>query len=221
MTITRIFQEYGGAMWSGLQVTLALCAIIWSSGIVLGSLLGLAGAKWKVQVGIPSRMLSVLLAAVPALVFLFWMHYPMQIILGVVIDPFITAAVTLSIINVVLVADLCRGAILDFPRQYVWAAQVCGLSGAETARYIKFPILLRQILPGLLIIQITMLQATLFASFISVDEIFRTAQRINAQLYRPVEIYTLLALFFIAVCVPLHLFAEGLKRRFTRNLSER
>jgi ABC-type amino acid transport system permease subunit len=221
MTISRIFHDYSGAMWGGLKVTLSLCGIIWTSGIILGSLLGIAGAKWKWQVGIPSKVLSVILAGMPALVFLFWMHYPLQTILGVVIAPFITAAVTLSIINVVLVADLCRGAILEFPRQYVWAAQVCGLSPSEAARHIKLPILLRQVLPGLLLIQISMLQATLFASLISVDEIFRVAQRINSQLYRPVEIYSLLAVFFIAVCVPLHLLAEGLKRRFTRNLSER
>lgn len=221
MTIARIFQEYGGAMWRGLQVTIALCGIIWTSGIVVGCLLGIAGARWRWQVGIPSRILSVILAGMPALVFLFWMHYPLQTLLGVVIDPFFTAAITLSIINVVLVADLCRGAILEFPRQYVWAAQVCGLSSGQTVRHVKLPILYRQVLPGLLLIQIAMLQATLFASLISVDEIFRVAQRINSRLYRPVEIYTLLALFFIAVCVPLHLVAEGLKRRFTRNLSER
>lgn len=221
MTISRIFQEYGDAMGGGLLVTLQLCGIIWTSGIVLGGLLGLAGARWHWQVGVPSRVLSVILAGMPAMVFLFWMHYPLQTMMGIVVKPFITAAVTLSIINVVMVADLCRGAILEFPRQYTWAAQVCGLSAGETALHIKFPILFRQILPGLLLIQITMLQATLFASLISVDEIFRVAQRINSQLYRPVEIYTLLALFFIAVCVPLHLLAEGLKRRFTRNLSER
>jgi polar amino acid transport system permease protein len=221
MTLIRIFQDYGDAMWRGLQVTLALCAIIWASGIVFGSILGIAGAKWKWQVGLPSRILSVILAGMPALVFLFWMHYPLQTILGVVVDPFVTAAVTLSIINVVMVSDLCRGAILDFPRQYLWAAQVCGLSAGQTTLHIKLPILFRQVLPGLLLVQISMLQATLFASLISVDEIFRVAQRINSQLYRPVEIYTLLALFFVAVCVPLHLLAEGLKRRFTRNLSER
>lgn len=221
MTLGQIFSEHGGAMWGGLKVTLALCAIVWGSGITLGTLLGIAGARWHWQVGVPSRALSVMLAGMPALVFLFWMHYPLQSLLGVVIDPFLTAAVTLSIINVAMVADLCRGAILEFPRQYVWAAQVCGLSPTDTALHVKLPILLRQILPGLLLIQISMLQATLFASFISVNEIFRVAQRINAALFRPVEIYTLLAVFFIAVCVPLHLLAEGLKRRFTRNLSER
>ena len=56
------------------------------------------------------------------------------------------------------------------------------------------PIVLRQMIPGLLMIQVTMLQSTLFASLISVDEIFRVAQRINAVVYRPIEVYTALGL---------------------------
>jgi polar amino acid transport system permease protein len=221
LTAWQIVRDYSDAMWGGLRVTLALAGIVWGSGIVFGGILGAAGARWHRSIGIPSRVVSVILAGLPALVFLFWMHYPLQEILGIVVKPFITAAVTLSIINIALVADLCRGAIREFPAQFVWAAQVCGLTPSETSLKIKLPILLRTILPGLLLIQISMLQATLFASLISVDEIFRVAQRINAQVYRPVEIYSMLAFFFIAVCVPLHLLAEGLKRRFTRNLSER
>jgi ABC-type amino acid transport system permease subunit len=66
-----------------------------------------------------------------------------------------------------------------------------------------------------------MLHATLFASLISVEEIFRVAQRINSTIYRPIEIYTALALFFLMVCLPINLLASYLKRRYTRDLSER
>lgn len=207
-------------MAAGLRVTLDLCLIIWTSGIVLGTLLGIVGAKWKV-IAVPLKIFSIILAAVPALVLLFWMHYPLQTLLGVVINPFITASAALSIINISLVSDLVREALRDFPQQYVWAAQVSGLTDQETVLHIKLPIVLRQTLPGLLNIQIAMLQATLFASLISVDEIFRIAQRINSLVYRPVPIYTLLALFFILVCVPLHGIAYYLRVRFTRDLSER
>lgn len=207
-------------MLGGLRVTINLCLIIWASGIIIGTILGIAGAKWK-AVAIPLKTFSIILAAIPALVFLFWMHYPFQTLLGVVIDPFITAAVTLSIINISLVSDLVKGILEDFPQQYVWAAQVSGLTEKETVWNVKLPIVLRQTLPGLLNIQITMLQATLFASLISVDEIFRIAQRINSLVYKPIPIFSLLALFFIIVCVPMHAMVYYLRVRFTRDLSER
>ncbi|HEY8966964.1 MAG TPA: ABC transporter permease subunit, partial [Candidatus Methylacidiphilales bacterium] len=144
----------------------------------------------------------------------------LQKLLDVVIDPFFTASLALSLANVFLVAEIVRHAVADFPRQYVVAGEVCGMSRRAILRHIEAPLILRQILPGLLTAQVTMLQCTLFASLISVPEIFRVAQRINSQIYRPVEIYTALGLLFLAVCLPLNGLAIWLKRKYTRDLSE-
>jgi ABC-type amino acid transport system permease subunit len=65
------------------------------------------------------------------------------------------------------------------------------------------------------------LQSTLFGSLISVEEVFRVAQRINATAYQPVQIYTALALFFLLLCLPLYLLAYWLHMKFTRDYSER
>lgn len=221
MGVIDILTTYRDTFLFGLFVTLKLCLVIWPIGIIAGVTLGAAGARWKLAVGIPSKVTSFILSGIPVLVFLFWLHYPLQALLRIVIDPFYTAAGTLTIINMLLVAELIRGVLSDFPSQYVMAARVCGLSNRDTFWHIQLPIVVRQVLPGLLMIQVNMLQATLFASLISVDEIFRVAQRINSEVYRPVEIYSALAIFFLLVCLPMHGLAYWLRVRFTRDLSER
>ena len=220
MTVFDILGQYYPAFFGGLKVTLQLCAIIWGAGIVLGGTLGLAGARWRLWIGAPSRTISFILGSVPLLVFLFWLHYPAQAMFDVVIDPFYTAAFTLSVVNVFGVADLVRGSLGDFPQQYLMAAKVTGLTKKQTVFRIVLPLMLRQILPGLMLLQVAMLHTTLFASLISVEEIFRVAQRINAQIYRPIEIYTALGVFFLGVCLPVNAGAWWLKVRFTRDLSE-
>jgi His/Glu/Gln/Arg/opine family amino acid ABC transporter permease subunit len=220
MGAIEIVIAYRHEFLHGLTVTVQLCAIIWSVGIFAGVLLGAAGARWKLVVGAPSRFISFALSGIPVLVLLFWMYYPLQYLLGVDINPFPTAAATLCIINTFLVADQVRGVLNDFPLQYILAARACGLDERRTLWAIQLPIIFRQVIPNLLFIQVGMLQATLFASLISVNEIFREAQRINALVYRPVEIYSALALFFLAVCLPLHGLAQWLKIRYTRDFSE-
>ena len=220
MSVIDILINYYPAFFKGLSVTLQLCAIIWGCGIILGSALGLAGMKSPLWVGLPSQSFSFFLSGIPLLVFLFWLHYPAQAMFNLVIDPFYTAAFTLSIVNVFGVADVVRGALNDFPKQYLIAAKVTGLTREQTIFKIQLPLILRQVLPPIMLLQVAMLHTTLFASLISVEEIFRVAQRINAQIYRPVEIYTALGVFFIAVCLPINGFAYWLKQRFTRNLSE-
>lgn len=205
---------------AGLQVTLALCAIIWTSGLVLGTALAVACTRAQI-VNRAVQIVAFILSALPLIVFLFWLHYPAQAALGVVIDPFYTAAFALSVLNIFAVADQVRTALLDFPAQYLDAAKVSGLKRQQTLRHIVLPLIVRQVLPGLLILQVMMLHATLLTSLISVDELLRAAQRVNAKIYKPVEIYTALGVFFLMICAPLYGFALWYRARYTRLLTER
>jgi polar amino acid transport system permease protein len=220
MSVIDILINYHQGFLQGLSVTLQLYGIIVLSGIVLGLALGVAAAA-NPALGWVSQAASFFLGAVPTLVFLFWLHYPVQAMFNVVIDPFKTAAFTLSIVNIFAISELVRQSVRDFPQQYLVAGKVCGLKTKDLVLKIQLPLLTRQMLPAFLITQIGMLHATLFASLISVEELFRVAQRINAQIYKPVEIYTALGVFFLIVCLPVNLFAHWFKIKYTRNVSER
>ena len=216
-----ILWTYREGFLTGLAVTLQLSAIIWMVGITGGAALGWLAARHPRDWGVFVRTGAFLLGGLPILVLLFWLHYPAQAVFHVVIDPFITAAFTFTLVNVFAVSTLVREAIADFPAEYITAARVCGLTSRQTLFKIQLPIILRQILPGLLMSQVVMLHTTLFASLISVEEIFRVAQRINASIYKPVEIYTALGIFFLAVSLPVNALAIYLKHKYTRNTSER
>ena len=221
MSVWNIIYTYKEGIFQGILVTLALCLIIWISGLVFGVLFGTLAHRQKEGVGLFLKILSFILASTPVLVLLFWLHYPLQAILGIVVIPFITAAFALSLINIVGVAQIVRDALDEFPTQYTVAGKVCGLTSKEIFSKIELPIIFRQTIPQFLTLQVNMLQLTLFASLISVQEIFRVAQQINSVIYKPIEIYTALAIFFIAICLPLNLLAYWFKNKYTRNLSEK
>jgi polar amino acid transport system permease protein len=221
LSIWGIIYTYKEGLLAGLLVTLGLCLIIWLSGLFFGVLFGALAHRQKESTGLFLKIISFLLASTPILVLLFWLHYPLQALLGVVIVPFITAAFALSLINIVGVAQIIRDALDDFPQQYAIAGKVCGLTEKEIIFQIELPIIFRQTIPQFLTLQVSMLQLTLFASMISVQELFRVAQQIDSIIYKPVEIYTALAVFFIAICLPLNLLAYWLKKRYTRDLSEK
>jgi ABC-type amino acid transport system permease subunit len=221
MSVLDILITYHMAFLQGLRVTLELCLVIWSFGIVLGTLLGVVSANYANSWGRFTHGMSFVFSAIPVLVILFWLHYPAQAAFDVVIDPFYTASLTFTLVNIFAVGELVRQAVSDFPKQYIVAGQVCGLEHRDLVLKIQLPILFRQLLPPLMIQQVIMLHTTLFASLISVEEIFRVSQRINSTIYRPVEIYTALACFFLLVCLPINLAAYYLKKRYTRDLSER
>jgi ABC-type amino acid transport system permease subunit len=221
MSVFEIIYKYKEGFLHGLQVTSLLCLIIWASGLLIGSVLGVLAQRYKIGIGVPTKVFSFFLSGVPVLVFLFWIHYPFQQLIGRNFDPFITTAFTISLINIFAVAEIVRNAVNDLPTQYLDAAKVCGISHKKRLFNIEFPIIFRYVLPSFLILQVNMLQLTLFGSLISVNEIFRVSQQINSQIYQPVEIYTALGIFFLIVCLPINGIALYLKYKFARNISER
>jgi His/Glu/Gln/Arg/opine family amino acid ABC transporter permease subunit len=221
VSIIEIISTYREGFANGLLTTLKLCLIVWFVGFFVGTFIGILGSKFKLMIGMPSRIISFILSGTPVLVFLFWVHYPLQTMLNVIIDPFYTTAMTISIINIFAVAEIVRNGISELPQQYIEAAKVYGITPKKRLVNIELPIIFRFVLPSFLILQVNMLHLTLFGSLISVDEIFRTCQRVNAQIYQPIEIYTALGIFFIIVCLPLNSLAYWLKIKFSRDLSER
>jgi ABC-type amino acid transport system permease subunit len=221
MSLFEIIKVYKDGFLGGLRITLYLCLIIWSSGLLIGGILGLCGARWKIVIGIPCQIIGFILSGIPVLVFLFLMHYPFQSVLKINVDPFITTAVTISIINIFSVAEVIRNSINNLPSQYIEVAKVCGISPLKRFNKIELPIILRFVLPSFLISQVNMLHLTLFGSLISVNEIFRASQRINSKIYQPIEIYSALGLFFLIVCLPLNGVALWLRKKYARDISEK
>ena len=221
MSLWTILERHGAALALGLQTTIELCLIIWVISLVLGSILGILSHQFPRTFGGLVIMAAVLVGGIPPIVFLFWLYYPAQAIAGINVPPFATAAVGLSAIGVVLVADLIRQTFTHFPKHYVTAARVLGVSNNRIIMKIILPIAIRSAFPTLLLVIVTLFQMTFFAAFLSVPELFRVAQQVNSIAYRPVEIYTALALFCLAVSVPIHILAAILKSRWAADLSER
>lgn len=215
-----ILAKYREEFLIGIGVTLKIAMIVWVLGLIAGGILGVLGAKYKKFVGIPSKTISFILGGIPTIVFLFWLHYPAQRIFDLVIDGFYSTIFALSVINTFLIADLVRNALSNFPEQYIVSAEVMGFSSREITWKIQIPLILRQIMPSVLLTEIVMLHSTLFGSFISVDEIFRIALRVNSEVYSPVEVFSLLAIFFLIISLPIAGIAGWLKKKYSRNLSK-
>ncbi|HAX91512.1 MAG TPA: hypothetical protein DCY07_04800, partial [Rhodospirillaceae bacterium] len=106
MSVLDILINYHIAFLQGLSVTLELCGIVWFVGLAGGISLGVVGAHHPKSWGRTIQAVSFGFSAIPALVILFWLHYPAQAMFDVVIDPFYTAAFTLCLVNLFAVGEV-------------------------------------------------------------------------------------------------------------------
>ncbi len=211
----QVLLQYHELFLQGFLTTLKLLGGIILIGIPFGILLGIIGGKQNKKLGIIIKGARFLTKVIPVLVLLFWLHYPLQGLLGVVINPFWTTILALGLINIISTAAIVVTELELLPKSYREAGLTLGLSSNQIIRHIELPLLVRRMSPQLLLNQAAMLEYTLFASLISVPELFRTAQSINAMIYKPVEIYSLLIIFFLVILAPLHLAVKIIQKKYT------
>jgi ABC-type amino acid transport system permease subunit len=219
-SIINIIQDYYPAIISALGVTVQMCLWIWGIGIIIGSILGVLAARYMQKVGRWLKRVYFLVGGIPALVLLYWLHYPMQEILNVVIHPMVTSIVALAFLNIIAVAEIFRHEAVALQPEYIHDARVCGLSEKDIFLKIQLPLILFRSLPNILNAQVKMLHLTLFAGFISVEEIFRVAQRINAAVYKPIEIYSMLGAGILIVSLVLAKLADWIRKKYSFNQLE-
>lgn len=195
-------------------MTCKLCGVAYLIGIPLGALAGYLRYRFSRGVGLPLRGFSFVMTAIPFLVLLFWLHYPLQRMLGVVILPAITGGLALTLLCTAFVSDALAAELHRFPRELVEMARALGLGSTQVFWRLQLPYLMRLTLPQVLFVMVAVLHASLFCSFISVEEIFRAAQAVNTELYRPVEIFTGMALFLFLISAVFYWIAARLRRRW-------
>jgi polar amino acid transport system permease protein len=209
-----VFVEFQQLFLQGFLTTLKLLAAIMLTGIPLGVLVGVMGGRYSKVIFHVVQSLKFFTKIVPVLILLFWLHYPFQALLGVVVDPFWTTVLALGFVNMVGVGFLVQSELGLLPRSYSDAAMTLGMNKYEIIRHIELPILLRRMTPGILLNQASILEYTLLASLISVPELFRVSQTINSMIYDPVSVYTIIVFFFMLILLPLHLLIIFLDKKF-------
>ena len=210
----EIIVEYKFLFLQGFLTTLELILAIILVGVPFGTLLGILGGRYSRSIAKCVRGLKFLTKVTPVVVLLFWLHYPLQALLHIVIDPFWTTVIALGGINMIATAFIVQSELELLPRSYRDAGKTLGLSKKQIVQNIELPILLRRIAPTIGLHQATMLEYTLFASLISVPELFRVAQTINSMVYDPVAVYSLLVIFFFILLAPFHVLISFLQSRY-------
>lgn len=193
---------------SGFFTTLLLSAII----IVLGSALGLVfalGMRAKNEfVSKFSSLYTNFFRAMPLFVAMIWMYYVLPLIFGVKLSAFETGIVVFSMHLSGYIAELIRSGIEAIPKGQIEAATSLGMNDLEILTRIILPQVARQLASPIMGTYIEEVKNTPLLSAIALDEIMHSGQIIITQTYRPLEIYTAIAVFFLSILIPMGILAK-------------
>jgi His/Glu/Gln/Arg/opine family amino acid ABC transporter permease subunit len=190
-------------LMSGLQMTLFLSAVTLVLAMVLGLILaGFDMSRWR---GL--RWIGVsfgeIIRNTPILVQLLWVYYVLPIVFGVRIDAVTALIIGLSIYQASFISEVYRSGIQAVPKGHREAAQVLGLTPAQSFRRIVLPQAIRMTLPPLASNFVQLIKFSSLGAVISVNEITRRGMELSSSTFRPLEIFTFIAVVYFFICWPL------------------
>lgn len=198
---------------SGLQMTLLLSVIT----LVLAMLLGLVLALLDMAKFAPLRWIGVSFGEVirntPILVQLLWVYYVLPIVFGIRIEAFTALVMGLSVYQAAFISEVYRSGIQAVPKGHREAAQVLGLTPVQTFRRIVLPQAIRMTLPPLASNFVQLIKFSSLGAVISVNEITRRGMELSASTFRPLEIFTFIAVVYFFICWPLAMGIRIWERR--------
>jgi polar amino acid transport system permease protein len=210
-----ILGKYSHLFWLGIGWTLAYTI----GTVLIGTAIGLAVGTLRLRrLPVIDWLLLAyieLFRCTPLLVQIIWFYYALPVIIGVNIPAHVAAVSVLSLYGGAFYAEIVRGSIESVARGQWDAARALGLTPSQVLRMVILPQALKPMLAPYVNQSVTQLKNTSLVSIIAVPDLVYNATLINADTYRPLEVYTVVAVIYFAMLFPATLVA----RRFESGMT--
>ena len=207
----EVLLNYRQAFLRAGEVTAELTAGGLAVGVPLGLVLGLMrsqpGRVWRW----PAAVYVEFFRSTPALVQLVWIYYALPVLSGAQLGNIPSVILGLGLHSAAYFAEIFRGGIASIHRGQRDAARAIGMRPGQAMRRIILPQAVRRMLPPFINEVANLVKLTTLGSVIAVAELLHEGENLISETFRPLEIYTALALFFAAIIFPIIWLSQRLE----------
>ncbi|WP_372803728.1 amino acid ABC transporter permease [Paracoccus seriniphilus] len=210
--------EILGKILSGLPWTIALTLLSLLAGMLLGVPMMMARVSRMVWLRFLSASVITFIRSIPPIVWLFVIFFGVGS--GYLrIDPFPAAVIGMGLISSAYMAEIYRGALLSIHAGQWEGAAALGVSRTRIWTQIILPQLFRVALPAIATFAIGLLKDSAIASTIGVKEMTFVANQQAMATYRGLEVFSMVALAYIVISLPVAWATRELSSRMQKKVS--
>lgn len=156
----------------------------------------------------PLRLYIEVFRCTPLLVQLIWVYYALPVLIGVDMSPAMACFIALSLYAGSFYAEIFRGGIEAVDTGQWEAGRAIGMRRGKIFRRIVLPQATQVMIPSFINQTIMQLKNTSLVSVVAVGDLLYQGTVITASSYKPLEVYTTIAILYFVVLFPLTLVAD-------------
>jgi His/Glu/Gln/Arg/opine family amino acid ABC transporter permease subunit len=180
----------------GFLMTIALSALGLCLAVIVGVVVGTAGASQRRALRGCAAAYVELMRNIPLLVHMYVWYIALAFLR---LPPFACAVLALTLYSGAYVAETVRSGLGAVPRGQRLAALASGLTATQALRLVVYPQALRIITPSLASLFSQLIKDSSLASVITVAELTYQASAIEGQTFRTFEVYITISLLYLAL----------------------
>jgi polar amino acid transport system permease protein len=203
-----IVERYLPVLLWGAGWTLRLSVISFLGGLLLSLPVGFSRASERGPLSFVAGVYTEVMRTIPALVLIIWLYYCLPILFDLRLSAALSATLALALSSSAYSAEILRAGIRAVPIGQVEAAYALGYSRYQAARDIVAPQALKLMVPPFMGLFIVTVKNSALASFIAVPELLHNANNAISESFRPLELYSAIAVIYIALLLPLLLLSK-------------
>jgi putative glutamine transport system permease protein len=137
--------------------------------------------------------------------------------LGVPLDGFVSGTLGLTVYTAAFIAECIRAGIQSIPKGQSEAARATGLTYNQTMFHVVLPQAIKIATPSMGNQFLNLVKNSSILAVVSGMDLMYYADLINSDTFLPLTVYSLVALFYLVLTVPLSFGIHYLERRFARS----
>lgn len=199
----------------GLLNTLRVTGAALAFGVPLGLLLALMRLSPSRWLKWPASAVIEVFRTTPPLVQLFWFFFALPILIHVEMTPYVASVLTFSIQSAAFFAEVFRGGIVSIERGQWEAARALGMAPRQVMRRVVLPQAIKRMVPAFLERAIELMKTTTLVSIVSFADLLFQANEVAQKTFRPLEVFTVVALVYFVVITVASTLVHLLEQRLS------
>jgi polar amino acid transport system permease protein len=199
----------------GLLNTVKIALISIVLGVLVGLVLAFMRLSERAWLRLPAGGFIEFYRNTPPIVHFFWFFYALPVVMNLSLDPFVAAVLALSTQSGAFYAEVFRGGIVSIEKGQWEGAKALGMNHARAMRRIILPQALARMMAPFVERSFELTKTTALASTLAYADLLYQAMQLNSQTFRPLEVYSVIAVMYLILLSSASALARLGERRLT------
>lgn len=211
-SVTDIIDFTPRLLWGALTtIELTLMSIVFAMAI--GLLLAIVRLSSRRLLTFPAALFVDVIRGTPLLLQIFYIYYVLPLA-GVTLDSFTAGVIALSLNYAAYLSEVFRSGIMAVAPGQREAAWSLGIPARETMTRVVLPQAIRVVIPAVGNYFVSLFKDSALVSVIALSELMRAGQLLASSTFKHFEIFTMVALIYLAISYPATWLVRWTERHF-------